>query len=152
MFKLWDIRKNILFMVLAPTVLFCMVLSTYYINDRINTLEKSHLSKGKVIISSLSLIIQSQSLQQTKALQQQLTAFRDSDRDILAVAVISDNGKVISHSGNFTYDQVLVTTPAPVSYQQTFFNKYLKLVNPLTLSGAQEPYYLSVFRSSNTER
>jgi len=149
MFKLWDIRKNILFMVLAPTVLFCMVLSIYFINDRINILEASHLAKGKVIISSLSLTIKSQSLQQSKTLQQQLTAFRDSDRDILAVAVISEDAEVIAHSGNSSYTQELLPTTAPVSYQEIFFNKYLKLVNPLTLSGSSESYYLSVLLDRN---
>ncbi|MCP4272326.1 MAG: response regulator [Gammaproteobacteria bacterium] len=150
MFKLWNIRKNILFLVLTPTVLICVVLSIYFINDRINTLESSHLAKGKIIVSSISLISQSHSPQQKTELQQQLIEFRDSDRDILAIALFNVDGETIVYAGNTSFLQALKILPAPENYQQLFLTKYLKLLKPVTLSGTSENYYLAVLLDRNT--
>ncbi|MCP4411953.1 MAG: response regulator, partial [Gammaproteobacteria bacterium] len=150
MFKLWNIYKNILFLVLAPTVLICVVLSIYFIDDRINTLEKSHIAKGKIIVSSLSLISQIYSPQHKTELQQQLIEFQDSDRDILAIGLFNVDSEVIVYAGNNSFLQELKILPAPKNYQQLFFTKYLKLLKPVTLSGTSENYYLAVLLDRNT--
>jgi len=149
MFKLWDIRKHMLSLVLAPTVLISVMLSVYFIQDRIDTLENAHQTKGEIIISSVAQIIETITIDDKFQLEKQFTLFRDSDRDIIAIAIMSDNNEVILSSGNDNYLNVFKSIGTPNQLKLYFEEDYLQLVKPVFLKNSPEPSYLSVLLDRN---
>jgi len=151
MFKLWDIRKHMLSLVLAPTVLISVMLSVYFIQDRIDTLENAHQTKGEIIISSVAQIIETITINDKILLEKQFTLFRDSDRDIIAIAIMSDNNEVILSSGNDNYLNVFKSVAKPNQLKLHFEEDYLQLVKPVSLKNSPEPSYLSVLLDRNPQ-
>lgn len=143
MFKFWDIRKNILSLVLAPAVLITISLSLYFIHERISILEKAHLDKGKTIISSLSLISESILADNKELLQKKMNAFRDIDKDVLAIAMLTDENEVIAKAGNNSYLEILQTV-MPDKLEMHIFEKHLHIVQPVSMAGSPRTHYLSL--------
>lgn len=144
MFNLWGIRKNILVLVLTPMILVSLVLSVYFVVDRIEALEASHVAKGKVILSSMSLLTEALSIENKQRLLTQLSQFRDSDPDISAMAILGKNNQVIIKSGNDSFIEQLTISNYPDSYEQQIVNGSLRMVKPITQINSVEPIYLSI--------
>jgi len=144
MFYFWGIRKKILFLVVTPTLLVSVVKSVYFVYDKVETLESTHITKGKTIFSSLVLLAESHSVDETEQLQQQLTAFRDSDSDILAIAVLDNSHQQLVNSGSKSFVDKLTTDVFPNSFVQTMSKEYFQMVKPLTLENSTQQFYLSI--------
>ena len=150
MFKLWGIRKNILVLVLTPMILVSLVLSIYFVMDRIAALESSHIAKGKVMLSSISLLTEALSVENKQQLHTQLSQFRDSDPEILAIAILGKDGDFIIKSGNDSFLEQLTINEYPDSYQQQIVSDNLRMVTPITLNSHEEPLYLSILLNRQT--
>ncbi len=144
MFNLWGIRNNILFLVLAPSLLVSIVMSSYFVVDRIETLEASHLTKGKTILASLVLMTEVHSENDNVIIQNQLSKFRDSDRNILAIALINNNNNSIIKTGNDTFIEQLKLKTVPSDFVQYHLDNYSKISAPLVLANSSDTYYLSI--------
>ena len=144
MFNLWGIRKNILVLVLTPMILVSLVLSVYFVLDRIETLENGHVAKGKVMLSSISLLAQAISIDNKQDLQKQISRFRDSDPDILAIAILGSDNSVIIYSGNNSFIEQLAISVYPDAYADKIVNGSLRMVTPIMQMSPEEPVYLSI--------
>jgi len=144
MFKFWGIRKNILFLVLMPSILVSLVMSSYFVIDRIETLETTQLAKGKMFLSSLSLIAQAYSLDESILIQRQLLKFRDSDRDILAIAILNSKNDLIVQAGNDAFMESAKITHFTEQFDVSNYETYLHITAPISLLESKETYYVSI--------
>jgi len=142
MFHIWGIRKNILVSVIAPTIIVSLVLSIYFVLDRIDTLEAAHKEKGRILITSLSLVVEEHTLQKSAHFAHKLTQFRDSDPDVLAIAVIDFQTDVLVQSGNRLLIQKMKAAQYPKQFQRSSFGDYYHLLMPLSNSDGM--LYLSI--------
>ncbi len=144
MFNLWGIRKNILVLVLTPTILVSLALSTYFVIDRIEILESAHNTKGRIIVSSLSLVAESHTLTKNVHLQQKLSHFRDSDPDILAIAIIKHDNDFMIQSGNDLFIDQLRVDNYPKQFQVFLDGELSRMLMPVPTPDASELIYLSI--------
>ena len=144
MFNLWGIRNNILFLVLAPSLLVSIVMSSYFVVDRIETLEAAHLAKGKTILTSLVLMTEVHSENDNLIIQEQLSKFRDSDRNILAIALINNSNDTIIKAGNDIFIEQLKLKTVPNDFVQYSLDNYSQISAPVVLADYSDTYYLSI--------
>lgn len=144
MFNFWGIRKKILFMVLTPTILVSSLMSAYFVTHRIDSLGSAHMGKGKSLLTSLSLIIEASTSQDLSQISQQLSSFRDSDPDILAIAVIDQNNQILVKAGNDSFIDALVAPRSPEQVEQSIFDDSIRMVSEVRGVNTTENAYLSV--------
>ncbi|MCP3673248.1 MAG: response regulator [Gammaproteobacteria bacterium] len=144
MFNLWGIRNNILFLVLAPSLLASIVMSSYFVVDRIETLEATHLVKGKTILASLVLMTEVHTENDNTIIQNQLSKFRDSNRNILAIALINNRNDSIIKTGNDIFIKQLKLKAVPSDIVQYNLDDFSKISAPLVLANSSDTYYLSI--------
>ncbi|AOE50251.1 two-component sensor histidine kinase BarA [Kangiella sediminilitoris] len=100
----WGISRRILTLALTPTLLVCLLLGSFFINNHIQDSEDSLISRGKTIATHLALASEYGIITlDNKTLQEMAQAARDNDKELLAVAIFDQNNRVLTSVGAAEY-------------------------------------------------
>ena len=102
--KNWGISRRILTLALTPTLLVCLLLGFFFINNHIQDSEDSLLSRGKTIATHLALASEYGIITlDNSTLQEMAQAARDNDKELLAVAIYDQNNRILTSVGAAEY-------------------------------------------------
>jgi two-component system sensor histidine kinase BarA len=102
--KNWGISRRILTLALTPTLLVCLLLGFFFINNHIQDSEESLISRGKTIATHLALASEYGIITlDNSTLQEMAQAARDNDKELLAVAIYDQNNRILTSVGAAEY-------------------------------------------------
>ena len=102
--KNWGISRRILTLALTPTLLVCLLLGFFFINNHIQDSEDSLMSRGKTIATHLALASEYGIITlDNSTLQEMAQAARDNDKELLAVAIYDQNNRILTSVGAAEY-------------------------------------------------
>lgn len=102
--KNWGISRRILTLALTPTLLVCLLLGSFFINNHIQDSEDSLESRGKTIATHLALASEYGIITlDNKTLQEMAQASRDNDKELLAIAIYDQNNRILTSVGAAEY-------------------------------------------------
>lgn len=109
----WGISRRILTLALTPTLLVCLLLGSFFINNHIQDSEDSLISRGKTIATHLALASEYGIITlDNSTLQEMAQAARDNDKELLAVAIYDQNNRVLTSVGAAEYlSQMNISSP-----------------------------------------
>lgn len=111
--KNWGISRRILTLALTPTLLVCLLLGSFFINNHIQDSEDSLISRGKTIATHLALAAEYGIITlDNTTLQEMAQAARDNDKELLAVAIYDQNNRILTSVGAAEYlSKMSITNP-----------------------------------------
>lgn len=102
--KNWGISRRILTLALTPTLLVCLLLGFFFINNHIQDSEESLISRGKTIATHLALASEYGIITlDNSTLQEMAQAARDNDKELLAVSIYDQNNRILTSVGAAEY-------------------------------------------------
>ncbi|MFT5521778.1 MAG: signal transduction histidine kinase, partial [Enterobacterales bacterium] len=162
MFDLLSIRKNILLLIITPSLIGTIILSSYFAIDKLNTAELNLKKHASLLASNVEMIINANyfsyqfvnnfdnssessfedslqnffqdSLQNKQLIEKQLTQLNTTNSNLLAFGIVDQNNHLVVKSANDVFTDNLKRKTFPTEIVSKRINQHLYIYVPIKLT------------------
>ncbi len=114
--KEWGIKTRVTLLTLVPTLTISILLGSYFISIRLQSLEQTLQQRGNAYISQLLLDTQARSLTHRGSLKE-VTDAAVTYSDVEGASVFDTSGRLLAHTGKaINLDDMELFSPSTLSH------------------------------------
>ena len=154
MFDFKNVHNNILLLIITPTLISGICLSSYFVLDKTHNAELNLRQQGSSLITAIEIMLSDKDIGNSDAIEKQLTKLHSTVSSLLAIAIIDQNNHMVFNSSDERFFKDLKLTQIPTTLVSKTRNRQLHIATPIKLTNLKNkttstPYYLSLLFDKN---